>query len=350
MPIMDAEPTHRRIAWYKSPISRAELAALNQRSDWKGLLQTLGHLGLLVLTGAAAWYSVGRLPLLAVLALIYIHGMFFAFLVNAFHEFVHQTVFKTKAINTFFLQLVSFVSWQNPVMFWASHQEHHRYTLHPPEDMEVVLPQTVDLKCFLKLLVINPWDFYFRLRLVTRLAFGRLDTVWEKSLFPPSAVAERASLYRWARIILLGHILIVAVSLYLGWWMLPVVLTLAPFYGGGLQFLCNGTQHAGLQDNVSDFRLCTRTFTVNPFVQFLYWHMNYHIEHHMYAAVPCYNLAKLHAAIEYDMPPHPHGLIATWREILPILARQKREPAYQFVAPLPSRGAAAGQAQTVPAA
>ncbi|MEP7358140.1 MAG: fatty acid desaturase, partial [Anaerolineales bacterium] len=331
MPIMDAEPTNRRIAWYKSPIARAELAALNQRSDWQGLLQTVGHLGLLLLTGAAAWYSVGRLPLLAVLALIYFHGLVFAFLVNAFHEFVHQTVFKTKAINTFFLQLVSFMSWQNPVMFWASHQEHHKYTLHPPDDMEVVLPQKLELSSFLKALVVNPWDLYFRLRLVIRLCFGRLDGPWEKSLFPPSAVAERASLFRWARIILLGHILIVAVSLYLGWWMVPVLLTLAPFYGGGLQYLCNNTQHAGLQDKVADYRLCTRTFTVNPFVQFLYWHMNFHIEHHMYAAVPCYNLAKLHAALEADMPPYPRGLIAAWREILPIMARQKQDPTYQFI-------------------
>jgi fatty acid desaturase len=341
MPIMDSEPTKLRIAWYKSPISRTELAALNQRSDWKGLLQTLGHLGLLALTGTAAWYAVDRAPLLVVLLLIYLHGMFFAFLINAFHEFVHQTVFKTKAINTFFLQLVSFISWSNPVMFWASHQEHHKYTLHPPDDMEVVLPQKVALSSFLKTLVANPWDLYFRVRLVTRLAFGRLDGAWEKNLFPPSAVAERASLFRWARIILLGHILIVAVSLYMGWWMLPVVLTLAPFYGGALQFLCNNTQHVGLQDNVSDFRLCTRTFTLSPFVQFLYWHMNFHIEHHMYAAVPCYNLAKLHAAIEYDMPPYPRGLIAAWREILPLLARQKQDPTYQFVAPLPSQRAPA---------
>ena len=59
---------------------------------------------------------------------------------------------------------------------------------------------------------------------------------------------------------------------------------------------------------VPDFRLSTRTFYINdpkrsalnplswPFrlVRFWYWHMNFHIEHHMYAAVPCYNLEKLH--------------------------------------------------------
>ena len=52
---MAEEALKRRIAWYKSPISREDLAALNQRSDWKGLAQTLGYLGLLALTGAAAW-------------------------------------------------------------------------------------------------------------------------------------------------------------------------------------------------------------------------------------------------------------------------------------------------------
>lgn len=43
-------------------------------------------------------------------------------------------------------------------------------------------------------------------------------------------------------------------------------------------------QHAGLSDNVPDFRLCCRTMILNPFFRFLYWHMNYHTEHHMYAA------------------------------------------------------------------
>ncbi|MBE0696855.1 MAG: fatty acid desaturase, partial [Anaerolineaceae bacterium] len=52
---MPAESKGSKITWYRSPLNRETLAALNKRSDWKGLLQTLGHLGLLVLTGAAAW-------------------------------------------------------------------------------------------------------------------------------------------------------------------------------------------------------------------------------------------------------------------------------------------------------
>jgi len=335
--IMSTEQTKIRVAWYKSPIPRDVLAKLNQRSDWKGLLHTTGYLGLLVLRGAAAFFAAGRVPLIVLLALLFLHGTFYAFMLNGFHEFVHNTVFKTRALNTFFLQIFSFLSMQNPVMFWASHQEHHKYTLHPPEDLEVVLPQKLTLESFLKTVLVNPWDLYYRLKLIVRLCFGQVEGQWEEALFPRSAVEERAGLFRWARIMLLGHLLIVAVALYFHLWMIPVVITLAPYYGGGLQWLCNNTQHAGLQDNVPDFRLCTRTFLVNPFVQFLYWDMNYHIEHHMYAAVPCYNLAKLHKALEADLPHCPSGLLATWREIMPIIQRQRVEPQYQFVVELPAR-------------
>ena len=51
-------PVQSKINWYRSPVDRSTLAELNQRSDLLGLAQTLGHLGLLALTGAAAWYVV----------------------------------------------------------------------------------------------------------------------------------------------------------------------------------------------------------------------------------------------------------------------------------------------------
>ena len=63
--------------------------------------------------------------------------------------------------------------------------------------------------------------------------------------------------------------------------------------------------------------------------------MNYHVEHHMFPAVPFYNLPKLRAALAADLPPATHGLIATWREILPILRRQDTDPAYAFIPVLP---------------
>jgi fatty acid desaturase len=94
-----------------------------------------------------------------------------------------------------------------------------------------------------------------------------------------------------------------------------------------------------LQDKTPDFRLLCRTIYLNPFVRFIYWHMNYHTEHHRYAAVPCYNLAKLHEAIKDDLPPCPRGLYATWKGIIGILKKQETDPAYQYAAPLPQRSA-----------
>jgi fatty acid desaturase len=330
-----------KIAWYRSPVDRDTLAKLNQRSDVKGLLQTLGHLGLLTLTGALAWYAALHLPWFVLLLALFIHGTFWAFLLNGFHELCHSSVFKTKWLNTFFLYVVSFLGWLNPVMFWASHQEHHKYTLHPPDDLEVILPVKLTVGSFLKAAFVNPWDFYGRIKGTIRLSLGKLEGEWQNALFPPSAVEQRRKLFNWARIQLAGYALIVAVSIALGWWMLPVLIVLAPFYGGGLQWLCNNTQHIGLQDDVPDYRLCCRTIILNPFLRFVYWHMNFHTEHHMYAAVPCYNLGKLHQAIKADLPHCPVGLVETWQEIIPILEQQKVDPTYEFVPELPAPRAAA---------
>ena len=328
----------RKISWYRSPVDGRTLAVLNKRSDWKGFLQTAGHLGLLGLSGAAAWIAFGRLPLVIFLLLAFLHGTFWAFLLNAFHEFCHKSVFKTKILNVIFLYVVSFLSWNNPVLFWTSHQEHHKYTLHPPDDLEVVLPVKLTLKSFLQNAFVSPWDFYARLTSAVRLSVGRLGGEWEKAIFPETAVELRRRLVGWARFQLVCHALIAILALALGWWQVVVLFTLAPFYGGWLQFLCNNTQHIGLMDNIPDYRLCCRTILLNPFVRFLYWHMNFHTEHHMYAAVPCYNLGKLHQQIKADLPPCPRGLVASWREIIPILKRQKTDPTYQHVAPLPERG------------
>ena len=332
---MQSDANQRKITWYRSRLDREVLRSLNQRSDWKGMLQTLGHLGLLTLTGTGAFYAAGRLPLPVLLLILFLHGTVHAFLLNGFHELCHNSVFRTKFLNTFFLRIFSFLGPFNYVRFWASHSDHHKYTLHPPDDYEVMLPVKLTFSGFLKSAIVNPWGFYARWKLIVRLSFGKLEGPEATVMFPESDMEKRRELFNWARIQLVGHALIVGVSLYFGLWLVPVLITLAPAYGGWLLYLCNTTQHVGLTDNVPDFRLCCRTITLNPLVRFLYWHMNFHIEHHMYAAVPCYNLGKLHKLIKHELPHCPVGLFETWKQIITILKKQKTDPEYQYVPELP---------------
>ena len=63
--------------------------------------------------------------------------------------------------------------------------------------------------------------------------------------------------------------------------------------------------------------------------------MNFHTEHHMYAAVPCYRLRALHDAIKHDLPPSPNGLWETWVAICDVLAKQAADPTYVQPVQLP---------------
>jgi fatty acid desaturase len=67
--------------------------------------------------------------------------------------------------------------------------------------------------------------------------------------------------------------------------------------------MCGHLQHAGLAENVLDHRLNTRTVYMNPISRFIYWNMNYHIEHHMFPMVPYHALPRLHEVIKADLPP-----------------------------------------------
>jgi fatty acid desaturase len=325
----------RQIRWYRTPIDREVLARLNRKSDAKGFAQALGHLLVLGLTGGAVLVSAATWPWWVTLLLLLLHGTAGSFMINAVHELVHKSVFRTQRLNEFFVRIFSFLGWINFEHFYASHMRHHQYTLHPPDDLEVVLPIRLMVRQFFLEGFLNLQGGYKVVRNSLRLALGKFEGEWESRLFlGDDPDAGRPVVHR-ARVLLAGHVAITVISLVLGWWLVPVLTCLLPFYGSWLFFLCNNTQHIGLQDNVPDFRLCCRTFTVNPVVQFLYWHMNYHTEHHMYAAVPCYNLGTLHRAIAHELPPCPRGLRATWKEIAAILRIQIANPAYQYVAPLP---------------
>jgi fatty acid desaturase len=120
--------------------------------------------------------------------------------------------------------------------------------------------------------------------------------------------------------------------------LLPAfVVGLPTFFGAWLDIILFGfTQHAGLAEDVVDHRLNCRTVYMNPVFRFIYWNMNYHLEHHMFPMVPYHALPKLHEAMKGDTPPAYQDVIAAWTEILPALWRQRRDPTYFVERHLPA--------------
>ncbi len=336
---LQSEPSGRTpgtpVKWYRPKLSREQMSALNRKSDLLGFAQTLGYLLTITATGTLAVWGVWHLPWYLTLLAFFLHGTCCNFLINGFHELVHESIFKTRWLNGFFLRIFSFLGWYNHTEFWASHTEHHKFTLHPPDDLEVVLPQHMKWQNLLKGGFIDYMGVWHIINGTVRVAMGRVEGQWMNHLFPPDKPALRRARANWARLLLVGHGLIIATSIVTGYWPIAIAASFCRLYGGIIQFYCNAAQHIGLQDNVSDFRLCCRTIYLNPLLRFLYWHMNYHTEHHMYAGVPCYRLGQLNALIRHEMPECPRGLIATWIQIYSILKRQKSDPTYQFVPALP---------------
>jgi fatty acid desaturase len=336
-PKYNVVPKKSRVNWYRPKLTRKELAYFNKRSNFLGFAQTLGYLGLLAASAGGAIYFSTRLPWYVTGLLVFANGHFWNFMINGFHELVHDSVFRPKWLNRSFLRLFSFLGWHNHHHFWASHTEHHKYALHPPDDLEVAFPAKFDFKNAWKVGMVNYKYPYDLLRGKFKAFFGHIpEDTWTGMILPESDPERRNAYTRWERILLIGHLSIAVTAVSQGYWMVLLVFTFPKTFGRWLHNFCNSAQHIGLQDKVPDFRLCCRTIYLNPFIQFLYWHMNYHIEHHMYAAVPCYRLGKLHRRIKDELPYCPNGLRETWNHIAEILEREIIEPGYQFVAELPN--------------
>ena len=315
------------------------------RSNIHGAIQTLGHLGLFASSGVATAYFFVQSMWLPFAVALWCHGTIGRFFRGlATHELGHGTVWRTKWLNGFFLRVFSLLAWSNHHEYAMSHTYHHRYTLFPDGDREVLLPQPTGLRILavIELLTVDlrgVWKIFLP---EVRVAFRRYNlritglggSEWTRALFDLAPEVERKAV-RWARLTLLFHGAILAVSAISGAWWPSIVLTGYLLVGNWLVFLVGRPMHVGLRDNVPDFRLCVRSNRLDPFTSFLYWRMNWHTEHHMFAGVPCYRLKKLAKEIADDMP-ELRSLWQCWREMLMIEKRQRSEPDYQFHTPLPA--------------
>ena len=336
-----------RVEWYRCPIEHTTLRELSKRSDLQGWLQTGGHLALVALSGTLTFLLWSQQQWLGCILMLFVHGTIASFFVGvAPHELGHGTVFRTKRLNKIFCYVFSLLGWFETFDYNTSHTYHHRYTLYPEGDREVLLPikPTVGKTFLLQLFTINILtkrgrtlgnSLIGRLYSTFKAAVGRdSSNEWINTLHADQPDQHRKSIW-WARFMLAFHGTVVVVSISTDLWILALLISFAPFIANWAIYFVGLPQHTGLMDKVPDFRKSVRSMTLIFPLEFLYWRMNWHLEHHMYAGVPCYNLKKLARVIADDMP-EPRTLRSAWREMLTTWRRQETDPSYQFDTPLPA--------------
>ena len=333
-----------RIKWYRCPIDPNILRELSKPSDLQGFKMALGHLGLWLFTGSLSFYFLIEQFWLGFLLTIFLHGTVGTFFSAPHHELCHGTVFKTKRLNEIFLKIFATLGMQNFYIYKMSHSYHHRFTLHRIADKEVVLPKTPSLRVLylLQLFTFNiTGGFESRgliptMRGLFRVAADKMEqpyNEWGAELYAEFP-EERLKAVHWARYLIAVHLSFALITVLIGYPILILIVSLHPFIGNWLRYFVGAPMHCGLRSDVPDFRKCVRTITLDPISEFLYWHMNWHLEHHMFAAVPCYNLKKLYEAVAEDMP-KPRTLISSWQEMLAVVKQQEADPAYEFDTPVP---------------
>jgi fatty acid desaturase len=222
-------------------------------------------------------------------------------------------------MNNVVYQIASFMMVRNPITWRWSHARHHTDTIVVGRDPEIVAMRPPALARILLNLVGIP-DVWNGGKQMLLNATGRLDAQ-EETFIPQS---ERTKVFAIARIWVAIYAVVLILSVALNS-IVPLMLVGLPrLYGAWHHVLTGVLQHAGLAENVTDHRLNSRTVYMNRISRFIYWNMNYHVEHHMFPMVPYYRLPELHDLIKHDLPAPNRSIWQAYREILPVLRRQLR--------------------------
>ena len=315
--------------WYHSELPRAQMKELMRRSNAPAIRDTIIWLGAMVLLAAwtiwiwPSWWAV--VPLAC-------YGVLYGSATDSrWHECSHGTAFKTPWMNDAVYQIACFMIMRNPTRWRWSHTRHHTDTLIVGLDPEIaVMRPPVAFKVALGFFgVLDVWDAMKNMVMNT---FGVISAE-EKSFIPEM---------EWPKVILVARIwsLIYAATIAACFYfhsILPLMLVGLPrIYGAWHHVMTGLMQHGGLADNVLDHRMNSRTVYINPISRFIYWNMNYHVEHHMFPMIPYHALPKLHELIKNDLPAPTPSFWACYKEMLPIWARQMRGEDVYIVRKLPN--------------
>jgi len=290
-------------------IDKRALRALSRYSNAKGLGHLAGHGAAL---GTTAWWLALATGSGWVFPAMVAHGIVLVFLFAPLHETIHWTAFRSRQLNDIVSWVCGAALALPPLYFRAFHFAHHRHTQDPDRDPELATPKPRDIGGYL-------WHVsglqYWRAQalLLGRHAVGRVDAPFIARRHYPAIVRE-------ARVVLLVYLAIALGSAATGswaalqYWVAPVLLG-QPFLRMYLL-----AEHTGCPMIPDMLRNSRTTHTIWP-VRFLAWNMPYHVEHHVFPALPFHALPAAHSLLKERIAVQATGYVAVQRGIVAGLGR-----------------------------
>ncbi|MDF1722072.1 MAG: fatty acid desaturase family protein [Minwuia sp.] len=281
-----------------------ELTRQNDALAWREIGKLL--LTILVLMAIAMAF---RTPLVIFVCMILIASRQQACFVIA-HDAAHYRLFTDRALNDRVGRIMGMLVGISMPAYRVVHRLHHNH-LYEPQDPDLPIhagyPRGRDYlfaKLTRDLLGLTAFKTY-------RYFFGspKVNAAHDSGSRPLDDTSPRlraaAQADRWW--VLGFHVLAPVVALFSGvfveyllLWALPLVTFLQPILR--LRAIC---EHGAVTDTASPLH-AARTNLGNPLLIWLFFpcNVNFHIEHHMYPAIPFYNLPAAHRAMR------AHGVIA----------------------------------------
>jgi fatty acid desaturase len=315
--------------WYAAPIPRAKLKELMKRSDVPAIRDTIIWIASFFITAGFAIYFY---PSLWSIPFFLAYGVLYGSSTDSrWHECGHGTAFKTLWMNNVVYHIACFMIMRPPTIWRWSHTRHHTDTIIVGRDPEIAIKRPTQIWS-----VIGGFFAVGQTKAAIKSMFihvaGKLTD--EEETYVPEM--ERSKVYLVARIWLAIHLSVIALAIFTQSF-LPILLVgpIPCMYGAWVYVMTGLTQHGGLQEDVLDHRLNSRTVMMNPLLRFIYWNMNYHVEHHMFPMVPYHQLPKLYEEMKPFTPKANTSVINAYREIIPAVLRQMKDPSYFIKRELP---------------
>ncbi len=314
--------------WYHTDVPRKVMKDLMARSDSPAIRDTIILYGLMIVLagiGIALWPSWWSAPFWLAYGVLYGSASD-----SRWHESSHGTAFRTPWMNNVVYEIASFMIMRNSATWRWSHARHHSETYIVGRDPEIAVMRPPEVAK----LILNFFGIIDVLKFFPNLIYNALrgPNPEERTFVPES---EWGKVQRVAQIHLAIYVATVALAVATRSILPLMVIGLPRMYGAWHHIMTGLLQHGGLAENVVDHRLNSRTVHMNPVSRFIYWNMNYHVEHHMFPMVPYHALPRLHEVIKADLPPPNRSIPAAFAEMWPAIRRQVMNEDYFLKRELP---------------